>query len=132
MLAAENDPSVESAMWRFEYDNDVFFNKGNRISSGWSLQKHSAVAENWEALEDVPGFVRNWGKAIQTPDDLSRSDLIKDDVPYAGALTVQAIWYAFNDGEFRGFEITTGMVGPPSLAEQTQKSVHKLIGLVSV
>ncbi len=140
--------SVESATWRFEFDNDVFFNEDNKISSGWSLQKQSAVARSWDALEDVPGFVRRWGKAIptltdegliyragiaisqviQTPDDLSRSDLIEDDVPYAGALTLQATWYAFNDDEFRGFEITAGVVGPPSLAEQTQKTVHKLIG----
>ena len=140
--------SVESATWRFEYDNDVFFNKDNKISSGWSLQKHSAVAGSWEALEAVPGFIRNWGKVIptltedglvyragiaigqviQTPDDLSRSDLIEDDVPYAGALTLQATWYAFNDDVFRGFEITAGVVGPPSLAEQTQKTIHKLIG----
>lgn len=56
--------SVESATWRFEYDNDVFFNKDNKISSGWSLQKQSAVAGSWESLEDVPGFVRRWGKAI--------------------------------------------------------------------
>ena len=144
--ASANDTSIESATWRLEFDNDVFFNKDNKISSGWSLQKHSAVAGSWEALEDVPGFVRHWGKAIptltkeglvyrvgiavgqviQTPDDLSRSDLIEDDVPYAGALTLQATWYAFNDDEFRGFEITAGMVGIPSLAEQTQKTVHKL------
>jgi len=145
--ASANDTSVESATWRFEYDNDIFFNKDNKISSGWSLQKHSAVAESWEKLEDVPEFVRLLGKVIptlteegllyragiaigqviQTPDDLSRSDLIEDDVPYAGALTLQATWYAFNDDEFRGFEITAGVVGPPSLAEQTQKTVHKLI-----
>jgi len=146
--AVEKSNSVESATWRFEYDNDVFFNKDNKISSGWSLQKQSAVANSWESLEDVPGFVRRWGKTIpsltkaglvyragiaigqviQTPDDLSRHDLIRDDVSYAGALTVQATWYAFNDDEFRGFEITAGVAGPLSLAEQTQKNIHKLIG----
>ena len=139
--------SVESGTWRFEYDNDAFFNKDNKISSGWSLQKQSAVAPRWDALEAVPDFVRRWGKVIpsltkeglvyragiaigqviQTPDDLSRLDLIKDDVPYAGALTLQATWYAFNDDEFRGFEITAGVAGPPSLAEQTQKTIHKLV-----
>ena len=140
--------SVESGTWRFEYSNDVFFNKDNKISNGWSLQKQSAVAPHWDALEAVPDFVRRWGnvipsltkegliyragiaigQVIQTPDDLSRHDLIKDDVPYAGALTLQATWYAFNDDEFRGFEITAGVAGPLSLAEQTQKRVHKLIG----
>ncbi len=138
---------VERATWRFEFDNDFFFNKDNKLSSGWSLQKHSAIAGSWEALQDVPGFVRCWGKniptltderlfyragiaigqVIQTPDDLSRSDLIKDDVPYAGVLTLQATWYAFNDDEFRGFEIVAGVAGPPSLAEQTQKTIHQLI-----
>jgi len=149
LAGTAGSPSVESATWRFEFDNDVFFNKDNKISSGWSLQKHSAVAVSWEALEAVPGFVRYWGKAIptltedglvyragiaigqviQTPEELSRSDLIEDDVPYAGALTLQATWYAFNDDEFRGFEITVGVVGPPSLAEQSQRTVHKLIGV---
>ena len=146
--AEEKSNSVESATWRVEFDNDVFFNKDNKISSGWSLQKQSAVANSWEALEEVPDFVRRWGKriptltkkglvyrsgiaigqVIQTPDDLLRYDLIKDDVPYAGALTLQASWYAFNDDEFRGFEVTAGVAGPLSLAEQTQKNVHKLIG----
>ena len=146
--AGSERTSVEQETWRFEFDNDIFFNKDNKISSGWSVQKHSAVARSWTALEGVPGFVRRWGKEvptltaeglvyragiaigqiIQTPEDLSRNDLIEDDVPYAGALTLQATWYAFNDDELRGFEITAGVVGPPSLAEQTQKTVHKLIG----
>jgi hypothetical protein len=147
-LGAANGPSSESATGRFEFDNDVFFEEDNKISSGLSLQKQSAVAESWEALVNVPGFVKRWGKAIptlnedglvyragiaigqviQTPDDLSRRDLIEDDVPYVGALTVQATWYAFNDDKFLGFQISTGVVGPLSLAEQSQKTVHTLSG----
>ena len=137
---------VERATWRFEFDNDFYFNKDNQISSGWSLQKHSAVADSWRSLQGVPGFVKHWGEKIptltkegmvyragiaigqiiQTPDDLSRSDLIENDVPYVGALTMQVAWYAFNDDQFRGFEIVAGMVGSPSLAEQTQRTVHHL------
>lgn len=137
---------VERETWRFEFDNDCFFNKDNKISSGWSLQKHSAVAESWDTLQGFPNFIRRWGgkiptlmdnglyyrigiaigQIIQTPDDLSRSDLIEDDVPYAGALTLQTTWYAFNDNEFRGFEVTAGVVGPLSLAEQLQKTEHRL------
>lgn len=143
----EETYGLERATWQFEFDNDVFFNKDNKLSSGWSLQKHSAVAGSWEGLEGVPGFVKRLGKniptltaeklfyragiaigqVIQTPDDLSRSDLITDDVPYAGVLSLQATWYAFNDDEFRGFEITAGVAGPLSLAEQTQKTIHQLI-----
>ena len=29
--AASDSASVESAIWRFEFDNDVFFNKDSRI-----------------------------------------------------------------------------------------------------
>jgi len=48
----------------------------------------------------------------------------------AGSVSVEsATWYAFNNDEFRGFEITVGVVGPPSLAEQSQRTVHKLIGV---
>jgi len=64
--ATERSNSVESATWRFEFDNDVFFNKDNKISSDWSLQKQSAVVNSWEKLDDVPGFVRRWGKQIPT------------------------------------------------------------------
>lgn len=146
-LASADNASVESQTWRVEYLNDAVFDKDNKISSGISIQKHSAVAESWDALKDVPKFIINWGKAIptltkeglfyragiaigqviQTPDDLSRSDLIEEDVPYAGALTVQSSWYAYNNNEFRGFEITVGIIGPLSLAEPTQKVLHELI-----
>jgi len=141
--AEPSERSVESATWRFELDNDVFFGKDNQITSGLSLQRHSAVAENWDAL----GGIGRWGRVfpsltkeglvyrsgiavtqvVQTPEDLSRSDLIENDVPYAGALTLQSSWYAFSDDEVRGFDVVVGVVGPLSLAEQTQKTVHKWI-----
>ncbi|MBE9550812.1 MAG: lipid A deacylase LpxR family protein [Proteobacteria bacterium] len=137
----------EKGSYRFELDNDFLFGKDSGLTSGWSLQKHTPVAESWSKLEGAPGFVGRWGARIptlsadglfkragiaigqimQTPSDLSRKDLIVDDVPYAGALTLQATWYAFNDDQFRGFQTTVGVVGPASLAEQTQKTVHKLV-----
>lgn len=147
-LDADRSDGGEQATWRFELYNDRVFRKDNQITSGWSLQNHSAVAGSWDGLEEVPGFVKNLGQkiptltkeglvcragivigqTIQTPDDLSRSDLIEDDVPYAGSLTLQATWYVFNDEEFRGFGITAGVVGPPSLAREVQNVAHHLTG----
>lgn len=144
---AQQVADTEQATWRFEFDNDIFFKSDNNFSNGLSLQRHSAIAVSWETLTDTPKFVRHLGKriptltgkglvyragvaigqVIQTPDDLSRRDLIKEDVPYAGVLTLQATWYAYNDDEFRGFEITAGIVGPLSLAGPAQKEVHKLL-----
>lgn len=138
---------MERETWRIEFDNDVFFNSDNGISSGLSLQWHSEVAGDWDALKKAPKFLRRLGhriptltgdrlvyragvaigQVIQTPDDLSRRDLIKEDIPYAGVLTLQMSWYAYNDDEFRGFEIISGVVGPLSLAGPAQKVVHKLL-----
>ena len=137
---------VEQKTWRFEYDNDFFFDKDDKISSGLSLQWHAAVAESWDGLRGVPCIFKRIGSAIptltkedlsfrfgmgvgqviQTPSDLERRDLIEEDVPYAGVLALQLNWYAFSDREYRGFGALAGVVGPPSLAEQAQAVGHKL------
>lgn len=146
----EKNISIESPTLVVEFANDLFFGKDNKISSGWAIQKHSSVEESWSDLEGLPKFIGkiganiptltkkglfyrsglSLGQVLQTPNDLSRSDLIEDDVPYAGALVLQSSWYAFNNEEFRGFELTLGVVGPLSLAEQTQKTMHKILANV--
>jgi len=138
----------EAAIYRFELDNDVIFDSDNQYSNGWSFQVHTPVADNWHSMEGPADFLKEigaWipslnaedlkyrmslsiGQIMQTPDDLTESDLITDDVPYAGVLTVKSSWIAYNDNEFRGFEIVLGVVGRPSLAEQSQNFFHKLIG----
>ena len=153
-LAASPDDAHQSAgtdraTYRFEFINDFFFGTDQEISGSWSLQKHTAAAGSWDKLKTVPDVVRRFGAAIptltadgrvyrssfavgqitQTPVDLKRRDLIKEDVPYAGALVLSASWYGFNDQEFSGFELVGGVVGPASLAEQVQKGAHKLIGI---
>ena len=139
---------LEKGTYRFQFDNDVYFGKDNGYTGGWSLQKHTPISESWSSLQGAPGFIGRWGEKIpmlnvdgmlkragiaigqitQTPSDLSRTDLILDDVPYAGALTVQATWYAYNNDQFRGIQTTVGIVGPASWAEQLQKFNHNLTG----
>lgn len=146
LFRASRLEKTERDRWRFEFDNDVFFHSDNNLSNCWSVQKHSTIAADWETLDDMPklaglignrlptlkgaGLAYRFGLSIaqtmQTPNDIRRRDLIDNDVPYAGVLALQGSWYAFNDTEFRGFEITTGVVGPLSLAEQSQKAFHKL------
>lgn len=137
----------DKAGWRFEFSNDIFFHSDNNLTSGLALQLNSASADRWDDLRGVPAFVRRlgWlipmaakdnkicrfglgiGQVVQTPDDLGRSDLILDDVPYAGVLSLQASWYAYNAARFDGFELTLGVSGPLSLAGQAQRGFHKLI-----
>lgn len=132
--------------WRFELANDVIFDSDNQFSNGWRLSKHSAAAESLDSLEGVWKFGR-WfatkllperdglnyrntftvGQNMATPEDLENPDIILDDTPYSGFLAAEGSWVAFDDKRFTGFGIAAGLVGKWSLAEHTQKAVHKLI-----
>ena len=68
------------------------------------------------------GFVQ----AMYTPEDLSDPDLIEDDRPYAGALVWSSRLRTYDDRMSDSVGLSLGIVGPASLAEQTQKFVHKL------
>lgn len=135
------------ATWRLEFVNDIFFDSDNGITAGLSLQHHSAAAPGWDSLRGVSRLRRGIGRLLrvprdggvcraslaigqlmQTPTDLTRSDLIEEDVPYAGILALQSGWYAYNDTDFRGFELMVGVSGPLSLAGPSQRGIHRLIG----
>jgi hypothetical protein len=134
--------------WRFEFDNDIFFRSDDGISNGLSLQYHSPAAADWRDLQGVGRLQRRlgtWlpfprreglrcraglaiGQLLQTPLDITRSDLIPEDVPYAGALTLHANWTRYSGNDLYGFEVVAGVAGPLSLAGATQRLVHRLFG----
>ena len=72
------------------------------------------------------------GQNIFTPEDITKSELIDEDRPYAGWLYLGAGFVSEGGGERRPFlenlEINLGVVGPASLAEHTQTQWHRLIG----
>lgn len=136
----------EAAKYRFEINNDAIFDSDNQFSNGWSFQIHTPVADSWDAVEGPIDSMKRFlgwlptmtaddhkyryalsiGQIIQTPDDIENPNLITDDVPYAGVLTVRGSGIAFTDNDFRGTEFVIGVVGRPSVAEQTQNFVHNI------
>ncbi len=80
-------------------------------------------------LINRPGFQRNIGLSIgqniYTPEDISKRDLLKEDRPYAGWSYLSLTFHIKNTTQLDVFEVTLGMVGPSSLAEDTQRTVHK-------
>lgn len=91
----------------------------------------------WSDADDVPGtqnVVVRFGQSIYTPEDYSRTDLIADDRPYAGLLYTGLAWNRrrHQPGSNREMldtrEITLGVIGPWSLAEQSQNLIHDAIG----
>ncbi|WP_223670903.1 lipid A deacylase LpxR family protein [Kangiella shandongensis] len=65
---------------------------------------------------------------MQTPEDIQTTELIDDDLPYAGMLGWKGTLYAWDNEVADQFYVIAGMVGPASLAESTQKLVHQLTG----
>ncbi len=77
------------------------------------------------------------GQSMFTPEDLSRRDLIVDDRPYAGWLYGTAGLVIGPEGKkdksstgfdrLESIELTLGVVGPASQADDTQKFIHTAI-----
>lgn len=131
-------------------NTDRHYTHGSRVSclSAPKGPEHSGrrVAEALqfdlfgERILDTGGEMRYsfaLGQSMFTPEDLSRTDVILDDRPYAGWLfgTAGVILGPGEPGEagssgFRRLEtlqLTLGMVGPASFADETQKFVHSTL-----
>lgn len=78
--------------------------------------------------------VVKFGQSMYTPEDYARTDLLENDRPYAGLLYVGSSWNRRRPLPTPGREVldtrevTFGVIGPLSLAEQSQNLVHDLIG----
>jgi len=89
-----------------------------------------ADAENPAHTQNV---VVKFGQSMFTPQDRLRTDLIHEDRPYAGLLYVGMAWnrrtsVPANLEMMDTREVTLGIIGPWSLAEQSQNVVHDAIG----
>ena len=81
---------------RIEYDNDLLVNSDNKFTNGVSIQWHSRIAGSWDEI-GAPGWLKFGrflpgmrssnsynrlglaiGQNMQTPNDLSATDLIVD------------------------------------------------------
>ena len=130
---------VENDMWG--NGTDRHYTHGTRIS-----YLSSEETPTWlkRAAAFVPIFSRRGhlrtsyavGQSIFTPEDITRKDLVEDEVPYAGWL-YGAIGLIsdhrvrdgnLHSGRLDSLELNLGVVGPSSMADETQSFVHKLVG----
>ena len=63
-----------------------------------------------------------------TPSDTKRSVPDPNDRPYAGILAFGLTLHIEKETSYHGLKFVTGVVGPCSLAKETQDTVHDLIG----
>jgi lipid A 3-O-deacylase len=115
-------------------ENDVVGGTDRNYSNGLSLtvarEGSGPLGGIWKRLGAEPGrLVSSYelGQLIMTPADLRRKVPDPTDRPYAGLLYVAASTYSSYGNRFQGLKLITGMVGPASLAAQTQMAFHRYI-----
>jgi lipid A 3-O-deacylase len=77
-----------------------------------------------DELYDRRNVVFTLGQAMYTPRDRYRTDLIVEDRPYAGWLSLGFAYNARNDWQMETAEINIGMVGPAAFARHAQNFIH--------
>lgn len=79
---------------------------------------------------DDPKLQRNLvvslGQLMFTPSDNDQKEIIKDDRPYAGYLYMGFAYHTRDAEQLDTLEVNVGMIGPASLAEESQDFIHDL------
>ncbi|MDZ7641084.1 MAG: lipid A deacylase LpxR family protein [Desulfurivibrio sp.] len=122
-------------------ENDIFHNTDRHYTNGLQLSWISGgatAAPAWavEISRLVPWFPAGseihhgyaFGQSIFTASDITIEQPAPDERPYAGWLYGSVGLGVESGRRLDLLALAVGMVGPASLAEQTQKFVHQLIG----
>jgi len=124
-----------------QVENDYF------VSDDDSQYTHGMRLSYYSGANEVPGIVRNgvqylpffaeWGdlrssfaigQNMYTPDDLTATEVVEDDRPYAGWLHFDIGLTSDTQARRDLLELSLGVVGPASYAQQVQTEFHKVIG----
>jgi hypothetical protein len=131
----------EKGTLSFVLENDLFYNLDQHYTNGARLiwvPGRDAATPAWatyllrlvpwipESGEVIHGYAI--GQSMYTPRDITIANPPLRDRPYAGWLYGTVGIGVESGQQLDWFEVSLGMVGPASRAEQTQKFVHKLIG----
>jgi len=122
------------------FENDIFYgadrNYTNGVRASWlsgpgSPPDLALRAAHWFPLFPDGSAVRTVyavGQNMYTPDDIRLRDPPLDDRPYAGWLYATIGLIAETGSQLDQLDLTLGVVGPASFAEETQKFVHSITG----
>ena len=124
----------------FRAENDMPANADRFYSNGLSVTFARCFPDQevwWPGLLepaglDAPGRLSlgfTVGHVMVTPTDIRLAAPDPRDRPYAGLLFAGVVWQRFSERHLTAFKLITGVVGPASLAEQTQREWHRTIGV---
>lgn len=148
-------PPSKSWTFTFRLENDLFANTDRFYTNGIKLSWISPELDYFRNLDWLKKKtkIRKWsnriieflpfsrdpdmqrnialsvGQKMFTPTDISRTDLITGDRPYAGWLYGSVAFHNKNDRVLNTIEIQAGLIGEWSLAHETQNFIHGLRGI---
>jgi len=117
------------------WENDTFAGTDQFYTDGVSL----SVAHTGPSWLDPVADWLPWGKGrrtvgynmaqgMYTPADTTLAIPDPNDRPYAGILSLGLTLHVDRSNSYHGLKFITGVVGPWSLAEETQRQVHYYVG----
>lgn len=143
----ETEDDSGAITFAFTLENDVFAGTDQNYTNGTKLSWDYADAASYDEIDRLPAWARllaskapktrkdalsygatiSLGQSIFTPSDIEVAELIPDDRPYAG-WTYMSLALREREGKSTdSFELTLGIVGPHSYAEEIQGWVHETI-----
>ena len=145
VVATQAAGEAETGFWSVEIENDLWGSQEDRFyTSGWQFSYASPrpPPDYLERVSDLLPFYNkgetgyyglNIGQKIFTPADIQTTSLQPDDRPYAGWLYAEVfIGHRYQDHgdreKINGLILTLGIVGPASLAEESQLLIHDVTG----
>jgi hypothetical protein len=114
-------------------ENDAIVGKDNHYTNGLY---YTWMSDNNTTFPDVLPFLGMKQKnvafsvshAVFTPKDKKMSTRDLNDLPYAGYLNFNFLFYKSSSNFFNEIGVNTGLVGPSTGADSLQKNFHSLIG----
>ncbi len=139
---APADPRI--AYWSVQAENDLWGSGADRHYTHGTMFSLVPAGEAPDWLKRIgdyvpffrPGYDRgveiSIGQNIYTPDDIEDPNLIADDRPYAGwlYLSFTLLGILEETADYRvsnAFDLTVGVVGESSMADEVQTRWHKII-----
>ncbi len=114
-------------------ENDAIVGKDNHYTNGmyyvWMSENNTTFPDILKFLDlEQKNIAFSISHGIFTPKDKQRSTRNLNDLPYAGYLDFNFLFYKSSQNIFHELGLNFGLVGPSTLADSMQKEFHSLIG----
>ncbi|MBL4831076.1 MAG: lipid A deacylase LpxR family protein [Aliivibrio sp.] len=114
------------------YTNGVFFTFNSASTQSLAGTAPIGISHAAMLLPFNQQTTQGWGMAVGqkmwTPADITGSEEVENDRPYAGLLFVDTYLYEYSPYMSNRYNFMLGTVGPNAYAQESQKLVHEIVG----